>query len=139
MPDGHKILIVDDDPDQVDSTRLILESNGYDVVVAYDARQAFETALAEKPDLIVLDIMMPDGTEGFQLVSRLRNELPEEQANVPIIIVSAIHDYTTLRLYPDQSDTTYAPGEYLDAQGFIDKPAEPRQLLGKVAELLRKP
>ncbi len=136
MAEPHRILVVDDDVDHIDTTRLILESRGYEVDSARSADDAFEKASELKPDLMVLDIMMPDGTEGFQLVSKLRNELPEDQRQMPILIVSAIHDYTSLRLYPEQSDGTYAPGEYLDAQGFIDKPAEPDQLLGKVAELL---
>ncbi len=138
MADSARILVVDDDPDIVESLRLILESQSYEVLSAASAEEAFEKIQAHRPDLVLLDIMMPEGTEGFQLVWRVRNELPEDVADVPIIIVTAIHNYTDLRFYPEQSDGTYGPGEYLPVQGFIDKPVEPAELLAKVGQALQQ-
>ena len=138
MPGNAKILIVEDDPDMVEATRLILESRSYDVLTASDATEAMEQLTAGKPDLILLDIMMPDGTEGFQFVWQVRNELPDDLANVPIVVISAIHDYTELRFYPEQSDGTYQPGEFLPVQGFIDKPVEPADLLARVEQAIRR-
>ncbi len=136
MAEAAKILVVDDDPDIVESSRLVLESENYQVLSAADPEEAWEQVMNNKPDLILLDIMMPDGSEGFQFVWKLRNQAPEELRDTPIIIISSIHDKTNLRFYPDQSDGTYAPGEYLPVQDFIDKPLEPKSLLAKVAKLL---
>jgi CheY-like chemotaxis protein len=135
--DKGKILIVDDDPDIVDALSLVLEGAGYQVRDAANAEEGLAAVERERPDLIVLDVMMPDGTEGFQFVWRLRNELPQAVQETPIVILTAIHGTTRLRFYPEASDGTYSPGEYLPVQGFIDKPVDPEDLLKKVATLLR--
>lgn len=136
MPEPAKILVVDDDPDIVESLRLVLESAGYDVDTALTTQEAFSKVESYHPDLILLDIMMPDGTEGFHFVWKLRNQYPEQEANIPILVLSAIHHTTQLRFYPEQSDGTYEPGEFLPVQGFIDKPVEPSVLLEKIKSVL---
>ena len=138
MPGESKILIVDDDPDIVESLRMVLESADYQVAAARSSQEAFQQVDSFKPDLILLDVMMPDGTEGFHFVWKLRNEYPEDVKDIPIIILSAIHDTTKLRFYPDRDDGTYKAGEFLPVQGFIDKPAEPAALLTKVAAQLER-
>ena len=138
MAEATKILVVDDDPDIVESSRLVLESAKYQVLTAGSPEEAWEQATTNKPDLILLDIMMPDRTEGFQFVWKLRNEAPEDVRDTPIVVVSAIHETTDLRFYPDQSDGTYEAGEFLPVQGFIDKPLEPKSLLAKIAGLIKK-
>jgi CheY-like chemotaxis protein len=132
-----KILVVEDDADTVEALRALFEHEGYEVLAASDATSAFELNQTEKPDLIVLDIMMPSGTEGFHFVWRLRREGDEACRDVPIIVVSAIHETFPLKLYPDESDPVYAPNEYLPVQAFLDKPAEPSQLLDEVRRLLK--
>jgi CheY-like chemotaxis protein len=136
MPEEAKILIVEDDPDIVESVRLVLESAGYQVDSALTIPEAFNKVTEFKPDLVLLDIMMPDGTEGFHFVWKLRNQFPAEVANIPIVVLSAIHSTTSLRFYPDESDGTYEPGEFLPVQGFIDKPVEPHVLLERIREAL---
>ncbi|MCE5216489.1 response regulator [bacterium] len=138
MPQNAKILVVDDDPDIVESIRMVLESADYEVSEAGSATEAFEQVDKSVPDLILLDVMMPDGTEGFHFVWRLRNEYPAPANETPIIILSAIHNTTKLRFYPDQSDGTYKAGEYLPVQGFIDKPAEPSLLLTRIKQVLEE-
>jgi CheY-like chemotaxis protein len=137
MSETAKILVVDDDPDIVESLRLVLQSSGYDIDTAGSASEAFAKVESYRPDVILLDIMMPDGTEGFHFVWKLRNQCPEEVAKTPIIVLSAIHHTTSLRFYPDQSDGTYEPGEFLPVQGFIDKPVEPYVLLEKIKSVLQ--
>lgn len=132
-----KILIVDDDPDIAESLRLVLESKSYQVVSASNAQEGREKVKQEHPDLIILDIMMPNSTEGFHFVWNLRNDTSSECQNVPVMILSSIHDTTSLRFYPDQSDGTYAAGEFLPVQDFLDKPAEPKELLRRVENLLK--
>ena len=136
MAKGAKVLVVDDDPDIVETVRLVLESADYKVDTAASAKEAFAKLEAFRPDVVLLDVMMPDGTEGFHFVWKLRNEYPPELAEVPIVILSAIHDTTKLRFYPEETDGTYKPGEFLPVQAFIDKPAEPAALLGKVEKVL---
>ena len=136
MAEGAKILVVDDDPDIVESIRLVLESAGYQVESAGTIEEGFEKVESWRPDLILLDIMMPDGTEGFHFVWKLRNQYPDEVKDTPILVLSAIHSTTRLRFYPEQSDGTYEPGEYLPVQGFIDKPVEPSTLLKEIEKVL---
>jgi CheY-like chemotaxis protein len=132
-----KVLVVDDDPDIVETLRLVLESAGHSVETASSAQQAFGKLESFCPNLILLDVMMPDGTEGFHFVWKLRNEYPPELAQTPIVILSAIHETTKLRFYPDQTDGTYTPGEFLPVQGFIDKPADPQVLLKQIEQVLQ--
>lgn len=136
MVKAKKVLIVDDDPDIVDSIGLILANEGYELYDANSAEDGLTKVQSEHPDLILLDIMMPDGTEGFQFVWRLRNELPADVQNTPVLVLTSIHATTHLRFYPDEGDPQYAPGEYLPVQGFIDKPGSPEELVAKVAEIL---
>ncbi len=131
-----KILTVDDDRDLVEALRIVLESGGYEVVAAYDAETGLEKLRSERPDLVLLDVMMPSATEGFHFVWKLRNLEGEYFRTVPVIVLTAIHERTELRFYPDSSDGTYQAGEYLPVQDFVDKPVEPKDLLERVERVL---
>jgi CheY-like chemotaxis protein len=137
VSDGAKILIVDDDKDLVAVLRIALESGGYRVTSAYDLPSGLQAAADQRPDCIVLDIMMPHATEGFHFVWRLRQQNEAYFKNVPIVVFSAIHEKTDLRFYPDSSDGTYKAGEFLPVQDFIDKPVDPAVLLERVGRALR--
>ena len=138
MADSAKILVVDDDPDVVEATQLVLEAKGYQVVTAASAEEGLAQAAAERPDLILLDVMMPEGTEGFHFVWTLRRDEDPQLRDTPIIILSGIHDRTKLRFYPDQSDGTYGPYEYLPVQEFLDKPVAPAELVEAVNSLVAR-
>lgn len=138
MEAQSKILIVDDDPDIVESMRIVLENQGYSVISASSAEEGSEKVVSERPNLIILDVMMPEGTEGFHFVWKLRQEKDPELRDLPILVVTAIHGTTKLRLYPDQEDASYGPGEYLPVQGFVDKPIQPADLVAKVKALLKR-
>lgn len=131
-----RVLLVDDDRELVRVLTLVLEGAGYEIVAAFDAQQGLAAAASERPDLIVLDVMMPEGTEGFHVVWHLRKRPEPYFQTVPVIILSAIHGTTPLRFYPDSGDGTYQAGEYLPVQGFVDKPVEPAALLAEVQRLL---
>ncbi len=131
-----KILAVDDDRDLVESLRFVLESRGYEMVAAHDAEAGLEKVRSERPDLILLDVMMPDATEGFHFVWKLRNLEGEYFRTVPVIVLSAIHERTELRFYPESGDGTYRAGEYLPVQDFMDKPVEPNDLLDRLERVL---
>jgi len=133
-----RILVVEDDMDAADAAKTILEAEGYHVSTAESPAKAWEALRAQAPDLIVLDIMMPSGTEGFHFVWDLRNSEDQALRDIPIIVLSAIHEGTPLRFYPTEGDGTYAPGEYLPVQAFLDKPVEPKQLLSQIALVLKR-
>ena len=136
MAGKTRILLVDDDRELVRVLTMVLEGAGYEVVSAFDAHEGLATAAAQRPDLIVLDVMMPEGTEGFHVVWHLRKRAEPYFQTVPIIILTSIHGTTTLRFYPDSGDGTYQAGEYLPVQGFVDKPVEPAGLLAEVQRVL---
>jgi CheY-like chemotaxis protein len=133
---GKKVLVVEDDPDAAETLQIVLEDEGCAVVRAADAQDGLAKAKSERPDVILLDIMMPSGTEGFHFVWNLRKDSDEQVRDIPIIVLTAIHGTTRLRFYPDQTDTEYGTGEFLPVQGFLDKPASSEQLKAKIAEVL---
>ena len=133
---GKKVLVVEDDPDAAETLQIVLEDEGCAVVRAADAQEGLAKAKSEKPDVILLDIMMPSGTEGFHFVWNLRKDSDEQVRDTPIIVLTAIHGTTRLRFYPDQTDTEYGAGEFLPVQGFLDKPASSEQLKAKISEVL---
>ncbi|MDP2959626.1 MAG: response regulator [Longimicrobiales bacterium] len=136
MSNGKRILVVEDDRDLVDILTMVLESAAYEVLRAYDAPSALAAVERERPDLVLLDVMMPEGTEGFHVVWNLRGRQDPYFQNVPIIMLTAIHRETPLRFYPDAGDGTYGAGEYLAVQGFVDKPVEPDALLEEIERVL---
>ncbi|MCB9455475.1 MAG: response regulator [Anaerolineaceae bacterium] len=129
-----KILIVDDDPDIALATRLCLESAGYEVFEAHNSETGLEIIQNNRPDLIILDVMMDSTTEGFQMALTLRSPDPNSDyraySNIPIIMQTSIHSTTPVRFAPDQ--------DYLPVDKFLDKPVEPEELLKVVAALLKK-
>ncbi len=136
MAEKTRILLVDDDRELVRVLTMVLEDAGYEVLSAGDQHQALAMAATERPDLIVLDVMMPEGTEGFHVVWHLRRRPEAYFQSVPIIILTAIHGVTPMRFYPDSGDGTYQAGEYLPVQGFVDKPVEPAGLVAEVRRVL---
>ena len=131
-----KILVVDDQPNIVRTVQMALESQGYEVLTAGSKEEAEAVAVADKPDVMIVDVMMPEGTEGFHLVWKIRQMEDEALSSVPIIMVTGIHETTELRFYPDQTDGTYESGEFLPVQAWMDKPIAVKDLLEKVERLL---
>ena len=133
-----KIIVVDDDPKIARVVQVALERRGHQVITATSKEEGEEAAVANKPDLMIVDVMMPKGTEGFHLVWKIRQMEDEALKNVPIIMITGIHATTELRFYPDQTDGTYEPGEFLPVQEWIDKPIAVEDLLTKVDRLLEE-
>jgi CheY-like chemotaxis protein len=127
-----KILVIDDDPDVQLSARMALEKAGYKVVEARSGKDGLEQIRSEKPDLIILDVMMDTSTEGFQLALRLRNPDPTSELadfrHIPILMLTAIHSTTPLRFEPDI--------DYLPVELFVDKPIDPDDLIKMVEWVL---
>lgn len=130
MAQEKTILIVDDDPDIIESTEVVLESAGYNVMSAANSTEALQRIEQKIPDLILLDIMMADPTEGFHLSYKLRED--PVYAGIPIIIVSGISEKTGFN-FSREKET-----DYVKADDFLDKPVNPQTLLTKISALLEK-
>ena len=125
MPSA-KILVVDDDPDFVEIMRTILESNDYNVVTAANGEQAMAQVKAQRPDLMLLDIMMSSVLDGLNVSEQLA--LDPEARFMPVIMVSSIAETPYAHVFP--------MGEQPHMDAWLSKPVDPKVLLAKVAELL---
>jgi len=114
------------------ATRMCLESGGHQVVDASSPAEGLQKVKSEKPDLLVLDVMMDTATAGFQTALTLRSTDADSEfaafRRMPIIMLTAIHSTTPLRFGPDS--------EYLPVDTFVDKPLDPDKFLKTVNELL---
>jgi len=127
-----KILVIDDDPDFRDAVTPILETALYDVVNASNSEEGKEKIFSEKPDLILLDIMMDSLFDGFSLCHAIKtsNEYKEFK-NTPIIFVSAVKEKTGSRFqFKGEDQGLIGPDDY------IDKPVKPDDLLARIERLL---
>jgi two-component system alkaline phosphatase synthesis response regulator PhoP len=128
-----KILIIDDDPDLVFALKLCLEGAGYEVSSAACGKDGLLAIEQDKPDLIILDVMMDSTTDGFQVALKLRSADPSARyyryRTIPLIMLTAIHQTTELRYGRDE--------DYLPVDEFVEKPIDPDQLLRKVERLLQ--
>lgn len=123
-----KILIVDDDPDFTDSTRIVLEKAGYNVINATSGDKGFKRAKEEKPDLIVLDVIMDSVLDGVSMSQNMHDDL--EMRGIPIVMVTSIANTDYAELFPTD--------DYLHIQAFLTKPVAPASLLKQVDKLLAK-
>jgi CheY-like chemotaxis protein len=129
-----KILLVDDDPDLVEAMRIALDEAGYECVHAHNGPQALELLPLEQPALMVLDVMMDDLTEGFQVVYRIRRPEPglAHFAKIPIIMITSITRKTGMKFDP------LTDGDFLPVDDFVERPVQPTILVEKVRTLLER-
>ena len=116
-----KILIVDDDPSVLELTTAYLEKEGYEVLTAQDGPSGLRTARIRRPDLVVLDVMLP-GVDGIELLSRLRRE-----SDVYVIMLTA-----------KSEETDRIVGLSVGADDYVTKPFSPRELVARVKAGLRR-
>ena len=128
-----KVLLIDDDPDMLSTTQLFLQSRGFEVATAAGPEEGTRQLEHGKPDAVVLDVMMPEGTEGLHWLWKLRQHSDPAVRDVPVIVVTAIHDTLDLRLREGDADET---GDYLPVQGMFDKPVDPDKLAAKIEKVL---
>jgi two-component system alkaline phosphatase synthesis response regulator PhoP len=124
-----KILIVDDDPDLVEAVSMILESKNYDVAAAYGGVEGLEKAKTEKPDLIVLDVMMPD-KDGYAVCKEMKAD--PNLSKIPVLLLTAVVSKIPTTHYTQQM------GLETEADDYIDKPVEPAELVKRIEALLSK-
>jgi CheY-like chemotaxis protein len=119
------VLVVDDDPDFCEITRLILAREGYQVQTAANGDQALDFLRAHQPNIVVLDVMMAGILDGVN-VALTMSEDPDLR-DIPILMVSSIASSPMADRFPT--------GEYLPIRGWISKPVQPDQLLSSVRRL----
>ena len=118
-----KILLVDDEKDIVEVVASRLRASNYNVILAYDGQEALDKAHKEKPDLIILDLMLPK-MDGYKVCGLLK--FNEKYRKIPIIMLTARGQDSDMKM-----------GQEVGADAYIIKPFDSQVLLGKIKELLK--
>jgi DNA-binding response OmpR family regulator len=126
-----KILVVDDDPEIREAISLILEANGYTLVTAQDGAEGLSKLKEEKPDLMILDLLMPR-LDGFGVCKELKDPRWSKYAHIPIIILSSVREDASRRRYELET------GVQLDVDDYVEKPIEHTVLLERIGKVLKK-
>jgi len=124
-----RILLIDDDLDFVEATKIVLESKPYEVIVSYDGDDGLRKAKEESPDLIILDIIMPV-KDGFSTAEQLKKDA--ELKKIPVIILTS---------YAERgggSSIAVSGGLTMETEDYIDKPVSPEELLRRVEKYLKR-
>jgi two-component system alkaline phosphatase synthesis response regulator PhoP len=127
MSDKQHILVVDDDPDLVESIAMKLESNNFRVTKAYDGVEAWERIKEDRPELIILDVMMPR-KDGYEVCDEIKKD--DQYKDITVVLLTAVGDAVTTTQY------THFGGKTTLAEDFIPKPIDLDKLMGIVKENL---
>ncbi len=128
MRDQPSILIVDDDPDILDGILMILESQDYHLRTARDGVMCLELLSEEKPDLLILDLLMPR-MDGWGVIREVRSQ--PHFSDMPIMVLTTVIEDASRRRYELET------GVSMDIQAYIEKPAKPTQLLQQIEKHLQ--
>jgi two-component system alkaline phosphatase synthesis response regulator PhoP len=132
MPKQTRVLLIDDDPDVHAVVKKILEPNSYEVISAYDGFEGLRKVVEERPDLIILDVIMP-GKHGFDVCHELKtDEKYHFFSNIPVLM---------LTVYPEDREKMHLSmreGMMMEADDYLQKPVDARELLKRVEDLLKK-
>jgi DNA-binding response OmpR family regulator len=124
----HKILVIDDDEDFCTAMRLVLEAHNFEVETAMTPEDGIKKVLNTEPDLVLLDVILPSGYEGFEVARAIREE--HKLRELPIVILSNVHSVKKVpyRFAPDE--------EYLPVDVFLDKPPELEAVVDTIKDVL---
>lgn len=132
---AKKILLIDDDKDMTENIARVLKSKGYEVLEAHSGAEGLKIALKEKPDLLILDIIMETDTAGFEIADQIRSERSFSKYKTirytPIIILTAINQVTHYRFSLDEKNN-FLP----KINGFLTKPVNFDELLEKIKTVI---
>jgi CheY-like chemotaxis protein len=129
-----EILIVDDDPDFVETMEITLQGNGYETRTARNGEEAFKKVREKIPDIILLDIMMKTKTDGIWVSEKIRAE--EDLKDIPIIMITAVNqDSEMAKFHLGQEEDM----EYMPVNLFMEKPIEAKNLLKEIKKLIGNP
>ena len=138
-----KILIVDDDPDNISIISLIVEDHGYTSVSANNGKEGLKMAKKEKPDLITLDLIMPEQS-GIVMFQELKKD--PDLAEIPVVIISGASEVTGVDLKnfifkayegDEKVVETSGMGKYSAPNAFVEKPVNPDELVKIINDLLK--
>jgi DNA-binding response OmpR family regulator len=121
------ILIVDDDPDMIETVGMMLESKGYEVGKAYDGVEGEMSVRERRPDLLILDVMMPR-KDGYVLCAELKKDKATQ--SIPVILLTAVGEAVPVTTY------SHADGMSTEADDFIPKPVDTEMLVRCMERLL---
>ncbi len=127
MTQGKYILVVDDDLDLVEAIATNLGARGYEVGKAYDGVEALESIKSKRPDLVVLDVMMPN-KDGYEVCNELKGDA--EFRDIPVILLTAVGSAVSSTSY------THRDGMTTEADEYVAKPVDLDRVAELVAELL---
>ncbi|HOI30071.1 MAG TPA: response regulator [Melioribacteraceae bacterium] len=119
------IAIIDDDPDILDASSLVLKSKGHDVITAGNPTDGYKIVKSKKPALIILDVMMDEPDDGFYLAQKFR----KEGIKTPILMYTSVSKAIGL---------DFGKSEIVPVDDFVEKPISPEELVQKVENLLKK-
>jgi CheY-like chemotaxis protein len=125
------IMVVDDDPGIRDSLKTILESHQYVVITAADRTEGMNKLKAEKPNLLILDIMMSSWLDGLDMSKKLKKD--PEFSDIPIMILTGVKEKTIFDFRPKDGGP-----DWCSVDAYLDKPVPPETLLAAVEKLLSK-
>jgi len=129
MEKKAKILLIDDDDDFVESTKTVLESKPYEVIVAHEGDEGLRKAKEENPDLILLDVIMPV-KDGFTAAEQLKKD--PQLSKIPVLMLTAF------AAKGGETSIPVSRGYTLETEDYIDKPVSPEELLARVEKFLKK-
>jgi len=139
-----RILIIDDEPDIVTFLSAVLEENGYSSLSAKDGVEGLEVIRKERPDLILLDLMMPKKS-GITLFQELRND--PKMSDIPVVVVTGVSEVTGVdfrnfmykRPLKDEKKFVETTGltKYTVPNGYVEKPIDPDELIKAIKEALK--
>jgi len=124
-----KILIIDDDAEFTEAVTSVLQSAGYDVISAPDGQKGFEKAKEEKPNLMLLDVMMTYDSEGFDLAKKFKDD--KDTQKIPVIIITGIQRAKSLPFEIEPND------DWLPVKRILEKPVKPELLLSVIKDALK--
>lgn len=130
LMEKSKILIIDDDVDLTEALRVILTRANYTVQTASNKKDGMGKIAAEKPALIVLDVMMATWQEGFETSRELKND--PEFRHIPILMLTSITEKTGVEFESSAGNRTWLP-----VDGFLTKPVNQKTLLSEIEKLLQ--
>jgi two-component system, OmpR family, response regulator len=119
------IAIIDDDPDILDASSLVLKSKGFNVITASNPHDGYKIVTENKPDLIILDVMMDEPDDGFFLAQKFRRE----KINTPILMYTSVSKAVGM---------DFNKNEMVPVDDFVEKPISPDELVAKVQLLISK-
>ena len=119
------IVVIDDDPDILDASSLVLKSKGYNVITTTNPNDGYKLIKEKKPNLIILDVMMDEPDDGFFLAQKLR----KEKVTTPILMYTSVSKAIGL---------DFGKNEMVPVDDFVEKPISPEELVEKVTTLLQK-